>query len=77
MIKVKDERGLVRDPSSKAILRTDAEMLREHRRKKKLLHKMHEESSKVAEMQRKMDQQATEISELKKMLQTLIDHQNK
>jgi O-methyltransferase involved in polyketide biosynthesis len=34
MIKVKDEKGLVRDPFSKAILNIDTTALQEHRRKK-------------------------------------------
>ena len=74
MIKVKDEKGLARDPSSKAILRTDPEALVEHRRRRKMIHQLHRESSRVSELEQKLEQQSMEITLLKQMVHQLIDH---
>lgn len=72
MIKVKDEKGLVRDPSSKAILRVDPTALVEHRRRKQLLHKLHGDSSRVSDLEQQLQQQRTEISALTELVHRLI-----
>lgn len=73
MIKVKDEKGLVRDPSSKAILSVDTDALKDHRRKKAMMLKIHEESSKVSQLEEIMEQQSAELAELKRIVQLLLD----
>lgn len=72
MIKVKDEKGLVRDPSSKAILRTDSSALIEHRRRKQLLHKLHSDTSRVSELEQQLQQQRAEISTLTELVHRLL-----
>lgn len=74
MIKVKDEVGLVRDPSSKAILRTDPSALINHRRRKQMLHRLHQDSSRVSELEDRLEHQSIEISVLKSLVQQLLDN---
>lgn len=69
MIKVKDEKGLARDPFSKAILRIDPQSLIEHRRKKMLMKKLHEDASKVSDLEK-------EVADLKNLVHQLIDKIN-
>lgn len=76
MIKVLDEKGLQRDPNSKAILQTDVVQLTEHRRRKTLMKKMIEDTSKVKSLEEKLNQQDKEIAELKQLINSIIS-QNK
>lgn len=73
MIKVKDERGLVRDPSSKAILVTDNGALSEHRRKKNLFKKLHSDTSRVSVLEETITKQHHEIEELKLLVKKLLE----
>ena len=72
MIKVKDEKGLERDPNSKAILQTDLKQLLEHRRRKSILRKMHEDSSKVSSLEEQLNKQNEEIEQLKQLVNKLL-----
>ena len=77
MIKVKDEKGLERDPHSKAILQTDVQQLMEHRRRKQLMKKMLDDSNKVKSLEDKVEQQSKELSELREMMSSLLSQINK
>lgn len=64
--KVKDNRGLVRDMESKAILNVDHQALLEHRRKKKTM-------GEVLNQSKRIDKLEDDISDIKKMLMHLIE----
>jgi len=64
MIKVKDEKGLVRDPHSKAILHTDTSALNEHRRHKNLMKQLHNKVDTI-------DALSQDVNDLKKSLDNL------
>ena len=66
MIKVKDNKGLVRDPYSKAIINVDNNALLEHRRKKQFVVQQTENSKRI-------DKIETEIIEIKNLLKNLVD----
>lgn len=68
MIKVKDERGLVRDPVSKAIIRTDYDSLQEHRKKKAIMRQSIENSGKVDALDKRINNIEQQISEIKQMM---------
>ena len=72
MIKVKDEKGLARDPYSKAILQTDLKQLVEHRRRKSAFRNLAQEASKVKVLEERLDKQDKEIAELKEMVAKLV-----
>jgi hypothetical protein len=65
-IKVKDEKGLVREYSSKAILSVDRESLIEHRRKKKIMKEIIDNSQKINELEK-------DIGEIKFLLKQLVE----
>ena len=73
MLKVKDEKGLVRDPSSKAVLNVDIEALREHRKKTQIFKKMSQESNKVETLEKMVQSQSFQIAELTAMVKSLLD----
>lgn len=65
--KVKDEKALVRDMDSKAILNIDVQALQDHRRKKQ-----------AALMQaRRLDGLEQSVNEMKQMLQQLLQNKDK
>jgi hypothetical protein len=72
LIKVKDERGLVRDPNSKAILRTDSSALLEHRRKRQMQAKLHADAAKVSSLEDRVEQQSLELAELRGLINQLL-----
>lgn len=63
--KVKDHRGLVRDMDSKAVLNVDTQALHEHRRKKKVMTDLMNQSSRI-------DKIENDVSEIKDMLLQLL-----
>ncbi len=64
--KVKDHKGLIRDMNSKAILNVDNESLMDHRNKKNVMKKMLENSNKI-------DKLENDVSEIRDMLQLIIN----
>lgn len=72
MIRVKDEKGLVRDPVTKAVLNVDVEALAEHRKKAQLFKKMARETDKVASLEKMIQTQGSQIEELTAMVKSLL-----
>lgn len=72
MIKVKDKKGLVRDPSSKAVLNVDVEALREHRKKVQLFKQMSQDTKKVESLEKLVEKQSSQIEELAAMVRNLL-----
>ena len=66
MIKVANEQGLVRDPYSKAIIRTDVDTLRDQRRRRSLLKQTVQNTDRV-------DRLEQEMKEIKDLLLQLIN----
>jgi hypothetical protein len=64
MIKVKDERGLLRDPYSKAILNADVSALEENRRKRKLQKRLHNSIGEIEEIKQRLDKLESLVTQL-------------
>jgi hypothetical protein len=72
MIEVKDERGLVRDPHSKAVLNTDISTLENNRRKRNMMKNLHSSSNDVQILKQKVEGLESDISEIKSLLKSLL-----
>lgn len=72
MIKVSGERGLVRDPYSKAILNTDVTALQEHRRKKTMLRELYNSKDEIHDLKEEVSTIKQEMSDIKMMLEQLL-----
>lgn len=64
--KVKDEKGLIRDMNSKAILNVDSKALNEHRNKKQMMKGVIDNSHKINRIE-------DDILEIKQLLAQLIN----
>lgn len=73
MIKVKDERGLVRDPFSKAILNTNRSALQEHRKKRDMLKKTVVQRNELNNVIEEVNSIKTELNDIKILLEQLIN----
>lgn len=70
LIPVIDRPDLARDPASKAILSTDANQLREHRKKIAFMKTLINSNQEIENLK-------TEISEIKSLLVELLHQKNK
>lgn len=73
MIKVKDERGLVRDPFSKAILNTNITALQEHRKKRKMFRETILNKDELNSIKNEVLTLKTELNDIKYLLEQLIN----
>ena len=64
--KVKEQKGLVREMYSKAILNTDAQALQEHRKNKKMMKELVDNSTKIKKIE-------DDISSIKEMLSSIVN----
>jgi hypothetical protein len=64
--KVKDHNGLIREMYSKAILNTDEQSLLEHRKSKKIMRDLMKNNEKVNQLEK-------DITDIKMMLQTILE----
>lgn len=65
LVNVIDERGLARDPVSKAILRTDIEELAAHRRRVRAARQQRQDSERITQLE-------AEVAELKQLVHQLL-----
>ena len=71
-----EDKGLVRDLNSRAILSTDKGALLSHRRRVKQLKDTENALNEINNMKEKVDELTSEISEIKNLLRQLIGSQN-
>ena len=68
LIKVKDEKGLARDPYSKAILNIDDTARQTYKKKQEAFRKMMLTGETVSDLNEKINSMETEIMEIKSLL---------
>ena len=73
MINIKNEKGLVRDLDSKAILSTDTTLLNEHRLRKNKAKQMYENSLKVEKLETDIENLKSDMDSIKVLLNKLIE----
>lgn len=76
MIKVLNEKGLVRDPYTKALLNVDNSSLNEHRKKKQLFQQLQSNNQTIEHINDDIDNLKKEMSDIKSMLLLLINKQS-
>jgi hypothetical protein len=72
MIKIEENKDLVRDPHSKAVLQYNTERLLEHRRKKEMFKQMIDNNEKIETIENKLENLQNEISSLKELMMEVI-----
>lgn len=73
MINIKNEKGLVRDLDSKAILSIDTTLLNEHRLRKTKARQMYENSLKVDKLETDIENLKSDMDSIKVLLNKLIE----
>lgn len=71
-LKVIDAPGLLRDPHSKALINTDVSALNEHRKKKRIMSSILNNSK---ELETRVDELSSRMSNIESMLKQLLEKQ--
>lgn len=71
-LKVIDAPGLLRDPHSKALINTDVSALNEHRKKKRIMSSILNNSK---ELESRVDELSSKMNNIESMLKQLLEKQ--
>lgn len=71
-LKVIDAPGLLRDPHSKALINTDVSALNEHRKKKKIMSSILNNSK---ELESRVDELSSKMNNIESLLKQLLEKQ--
>lgn len=72
-LKVIDNKDLVRDPYSKAIMNTNLLALNEHRKKREFAKRAYQNSQKINQLELDINNMNKDITEIKNILTALIN----